>query len=305
VEEIMKVFVAGASGTIGIPLVRALVKAGHQVTALTRSQEKQQALRDLGATPVLADALDAAALKSVVLAAQPTHVIHQLTALPPDGARRASDLTATNRLRIDGTRNLLDAAIAAGAKRFIVGSFAPLQGLNGNAPQDVQPAIAAIKSMESQTLDASQAGKIEGIVLRYGIFYGAENPATQKMITFAKRRLLPVIRGDRSLFPCIHIEDAVSATVAALDHGTSGSVYDIVDDQPVSMSEIANAIAKYAAAPPPRVVPGWLLRLFAPYLASMMAIRLRLSNEKARRELSWHPIFHTWGDGLAHMQRAA
>jgi nucleoside-diphosphate-sugar epimerase len=301
----MRIFVAGASGTIGIPLVRALVELGHQVTALTRSPEKLQTLRNLGATPSLADALDAAALQTAVRAAHPTHVIHQLTALPQDGVRRASDLTATNKLRIEGTRNLLDAAIAAGAKRFIVGSFAPLQGLGANAPQDVQPAIAAIKSMESQTFDASQAGKIEGIVLRYGIFYGVENPATQKMIAFAKRRMLPVIRGDRSLFPCIHIEDAVSATIAALDHGAAGSAYDIVDDQPVSMSEIAIALAKYVAAPQPRAAPGWLLRLFAPYLASMMAIRLRLSNQKARTELGWHPIFHTWEDGLAQMQRAA
>jgi 2-alkyl-3-oxoalkanoate reductase len=301
----MRIFVAGASGTIGIPLVRALVESGHQVTALTRSREKQQTLRDIGAAPALADALDAAALRSVVLDARPTHVIHQLTALPKDGVRRASDLAATNQLRTDGTRNLLGAAISAGAKRFIGGSFAPMQGVSANAPPDVQAGAAAIESMESQILEASHSGKIEGMVLRYGLFYGVENPATQKMIAFVKRRMLPVIRGDRSLLPCIHIDDAVSATVAALDHGTAGSVYDIVDDQPVSMTEIVYAIAKYAIAPPPLAVPAWMLRLLAPYLASMMAIRLPLSNEKARTELRWHPIFHTWGDGLAHMQRAA
>jgi nucleoside-diphosphate-sugar epimerase len=301
----MKVFVAGASGTIGIPLVRALVEAGHRVTALTRSPEKQQTLRDLGATPALADALDSAALHSVVQAARPTHVIHQLTALPQDGVRRASDLTTTNQLRIEGTRNLLDAAIAAGAKRFIGGSFAPLQGSTANVPQDVQPVLTAIQSMESQILEASKSGKIEGIVLRYGLFYGADNLATQKMIAFAKRRMLPGIRGDRSLLPSIHIADAVSATVAALDHGTAGGAYDIVDDQPVSMTEMVNAIAKYAEAPPPVAVPLWLLRLFAPYLAGMAAIYLPLSNKKARIELAWHPIFNTWKDGLAHMQRAA
>lgn len=301
----MRIFVAGASGTIGIPLVRALVEAGHQVTALTRSPEKQQLLRDLGATPALAEALNREALKSVVLAAHPTHVIHQLTALPQDGVRRASDLTLTNQLRIDGTRNLLDAAIAVGAIRFIGGSFAPLQGINADAPQAVQPAAAASRSMDSQILQASQSGKIEGIVLRYGLFYGVENPATQKMIAFVKRRRFPVIRGDRSLLPCIHIADAVSATVAALNHGSAGSVYDIVDDQPVSMTEMVNAIAKYVAAPPPRAVPHWLLRLFSPYLAGMMTIHLPLSNEKARTELNWHPIFHTWSDALAPQKRAA
>src|SRR5262245_43647959 len=129
----MKVFVAGASGTIGIPLVRALVGAGHQVTALTRSPQKQAELQRLGATPALADALDADALRAVVLSAKPTHVIHQLTALPKEGPSSVSDLVATNRLRIDGTRNLLDASIRAGARRFIGGSFALLPGA-GSAP---------------------------------------------------------------------------------------------------------------------------------------------------------------------------
>ena len=173
----MRIFVAGGSGAIGIPLVRALVKSGHQVTALTRSQEKQQMLINLGATPAIADALDAAALQSVLQAARPTHVIHQLTAIPKDGVQRASDLDSTNQLRIEGTRNLLSASIAAGAKRFIVGSFAPLQGVSANAPQEVRRVAAAIDSMESQILEASQSGKIEGIVLRYGLFYGPENPA--------------------------------------------------------------------------------------------------------------------------------
>ena len=122
----MSVFVAGGSGTIGIPLVRALVAAGHQVTALTRSPDKQADLRALGATPAVADALNGAALMAVVEAAHPTHVIHQLTALPKDGPRRPGDLDATNRLRIDGTLNLLDAAVNAGARRFIAGSFAML-----------------------------------------------------------------------------------------------------------------------------------------------------------------------------------
>ncbi len=301
----MRIFVAGGSGAIGIPLVRALVESGHQVTALTRSQEKQPMLRDLGATPAIADALDAAALQSVVQAARPTHVIHQLTALPKDGVQRASDLDSTNQLRIEGTRNLLDASIAVGAKRFIGGSFAPLQGISANAPQDVRRGLAAIDSMESQILEASRSGRIEGIVLRYGLFYGPESPAVLKMIAMVKRRMLPIVRGDHSLLPCIHIADAVSATVAALDHAPAGSVYDIVDDKPVSMSDMVNAMAEYAKAPRPFAIPEWLLRLAAPYLASMLAIHLPLSNEKARMELGWHPVFHSWGDAFARMRSAA
>jgi len=288
-----------------MPLVRALVEAGHSVTALTRSPAKQPAIRALGAEPAMADALDAAALRRVVEAARPTHVIHQLTALPKGGVRRASDLAATNRLRIDGTRHLLDAAIAAGATRIIGGSFALMQGFGPDAPAGVREGVAAVESMESQILDASRSGRIEGIVLRYGLFYGPENPATENMIAAVRRRMLPVVRGDRSLLPCIHIADAVGATVAALDRGQPGAAYDIVDDRPVSMAEIVRALAEYAAAPAPIAVPAWVPRLVAPYLAHITSMRLTLSNDKARAELGWRPAFSSWRDGLAHMAASA
>lgn len=295
----MRVFVAGGSGSIGLPLVRALVGAGHQVTALTRSAAKQLTLQALGATPAVADALDPAALNAAVLAARPTHVIHQLTALPKNGGvRRASDLAATNRLRIDGTRHLIDAAVAAGARRIVVGSFAPMQGLR-DATGDVRDGVAAVESMESQALEASRAGRIEGIVLRYGLFYAADNPATQQMIALARRRMLPVVRGDHSLLPCIHVADAVSATVAALDRGRPGEAYDIVDDRPVSMTEITRTLADRAGAPRPLAVPAWLPRLIAPYMARVASVRLELSNRKAREELGWRPLFPTMVDGLA------
>jgi nucleoside-diphosphate-sugar epimerase len=295
----MKVFVAGASGTIGIPLVRALVAAGHQVTALTRSSQKQDDLRRLGATPALADALDAASLGSVVLAAKPTHVIHQLTALPKEGPSRASDLVATNRLRIDGTRHLLDAAIRAGARRFIGGSFALLPGAESAPTGRVNEAVAATRSMESQILNASRSHQIEGIVLRYGLFYGPTNPSTIKMIEMVQKRRFPTIRGDRGQLPFIHLDDAVCATLAALDHGSAGSVYDVVDDRAISISEAVRLMANYTGAPAPRAVPAWLIRLLMPYRARMLSMRLPLSNARARAELGWRPMFPTFGDGLS------
>jgi nucleoside-diphosphate-sugar epimerase len=297
----MRVFVAGGSGTIGVPLVRALVQAGHQVTALSRSASKADALRDLGATPAIADALDAEALGVAVRAARPTHVIHQLTALPKEGVIRGRDLEPTNRLRIVGTRNLLDAAIGAGAKRIVGGSFALLQGAPADAPQHLREAANAVHSMESQILDASRSGKIEGIVLRYGLFYGPGNPATQRMIALIRRRRLPVVRGDRGELPIIHIDDAVSATVLALDHGLVGSVYDIVDDQAVSMSALVHTIAEQAGAPAPFAVPAWLPRLIAPYMARLTGMRLPLSNARARAELAWEPVFATWREGITQM----
>ncbi len=301
----MNVFIAGGSGTIGIPLVRALRAAGHQVTALTRSAAKQHELSASGASVAVADALNREDLIEAVGRARPTHVIHQLTALPKDAPRRASDLVATNRLRIDGTRNLLQAAVASGARRFIVGSFAPLAPRGPAVTATNDEAADAVRSMETQVLDATRSGKLEGVILRYGLFYGLETPSTAAMIDMIRKRRLPVVRGDLSQLPVIHLEDAVTATVRALDAAPSGSVYDIVDDRPVSFTEIVETLAEFTGSPAPLRVPGWLPRLVAPYLSRVMSTRLALSNELAKAELGWRPKYPTMRDGLARMFRHA
>ena len=286
--------------------MRALVAAGHQVTALTRFAANEPKLRALGATPAVADALDAEALRRVVAAARPSHVIHQLTALPKAGPRSARDLAPTNRLRTEGTRNLIAAAVGAGAERLVGGSFALLGAASTTPiPAGVREAADAVRSLESQILDASARGLIEGIVLRYGLFYGPENGTTDQLIALARHRLLPTVRGDRGLLPPIHLEDAASATIAALERGPAGSVYDIVDDRAVSMSEMALAIAESVGAPRPIAVPSWLPRLLSPYMARMMAIRLPLSNEKARVDLGWRPSYPTIHEGLSQLRRHA
>jgi 2-alkyl-3-oxoalkanoate reductase len=308
---VMRIFVAGASGTIGLPLVRELVRAGHQVTAMTRSGDKQQLLESLGATASVADALDADAVMRAVKSAAPTHVIHQLTALPKDGTvRRARDLVATNRLRVDGTRHLLAASIAARATRIVAQSFAPLQGVPAGEVGDA--AADAVRSLEAQILDASRSGRIEGVVLRYGLFYGPDNPATQSMIALARRRLLPVVRGDQSLLPVIHMDDAVSATIVALDRPVRpagqplvDAIYDIVDDRPLSMTEIVTALAEHTRAPRPFAVPAWLPRLVAPYMARILSVRVPASNARARAELGWAPSHRTIREGLSRTFRAA
>ena len=159
--------------------------------------------------------------------------------------------------------------------------------------------------MESQILEASRSGAIEGVVLRYGLFYGPEAASTMEMIAMAKRRMLPAIRGDRSLLPCIHVDDAASATVAALDRAPAGSTYDIVDDEPVSFSEIVRALADAAGAPRPIAVPSWLPRLVAPYMARMIALRLPLSNRRRAPSMGWRPSFPTIREGLAQTRAHA
>jgi nucleoside-diphosphate-sugar epimerase len=297
----MNIFIAGGSGTIGIPLVRALIAAGHPVTAMTRSTNKQDELKRMGASVVVADALNRDAVIAAVHAAHPTHVIHQLTALPKSGPRRPGDVDATNRLRTEGTRHLLEAAIHSGARRFIVGSFALLAPREAVIPRSDDPAAVAVESMEEQVLLATLHGSIEGVILRYGMFYGLEVPSTTAMIDMIRKRRLPVFRNDSSQLPFIHLEDAVSATLRALDIAPVGSIYDVVDDHAVSFSEIVSAIADYTNSSKPFKVPAWLPRLVSPYLARMTATRLPLSNAKTKTELGWRPKYKTMREGLAHM----
>jgi len=310
----MKVFVAGGSGTIGIPLVQGLVAAGHDVIAMTRSAGKSDGLRAMGASVVVADALDRTALVRVVAAARPSHVIHQLTALPKAGVTRPSDLEPTNRLRIEGTRNLLDAAVQAGASRFLVGSFAMLSSRdvtpgNPEARKSGSPATdaaaAAVRSMESQVLDASRNGAIEGVILRYGLFYGPQVPSTLNTIDRVRRHRLPIVRDDEGQLPVINVEDAAAATVLALDRAPAGAVYDIVDDRPVSFSEIVETVAEFTESSAPWRVPAWIPRLLSPYMARLISLRMPLSNAKAKTELGWRPRYPTIREGLAPLARRA
>jgi nucleoside-diphosphate-sugar epimerase len=189
----------------------------------------------------------------------------------------------------------------------VAGSFALLspRGEADNSASNTDRAAAAIRSMEGQVLDASKSGLIEGIVLRYGMFYGPETPSTAAMINMVRKRRLPTVRCDAGLLPVIHIDDAVSATVRALEVAPAGAVYDIVDDQAVSLTEVVNAIAEYTGSAPPRSVPSWLPRLIAPYIARMTAIRLPLSNAKAKAELGWQPKYPHMRDGLSQMLHGA
>jgi nucleoside-diphosphate-sugar epimerase len=300
----MNVFVAGGSGTIGMPLVHGLIAAGHRVTALTRSPATAAGLHAIGAEAAVADALDRQALTHAVIAAAPDAVIHQLTAIPKAGVTRAADLEPTNRLRIDGTRNLLDAAVDAGARRFLVGSFAMLA--SGEAPASgTNAAGVAVRSMESQVLEATTNGRIEGVILRYGLFYGTDVPSTLTTIDMVRRHRMPMIRNDQGQLPMINVADAAAATVLALERAPAGAVYDIVDDHAVSFSEMVRTVAEYTGAPAPWRVPAWLPRLISPYMARLITVRLPLSNARAKAELGWRPQYSSIREGLAPLARLA
>lgn len=315
----MRVFVAGATGTLGVPVVRALVAGGHHVTGLTRSAEKRGVLERLGAVPAIADALDSAGLERVVREAAPTHVLHLLTALPRNGPVRMAHIRPTLRLKIDGTANLLKAAIAAGAKRIVGESiiyaygFGARDGLVTEAdplggPESVpwlDEVIHGTRSLETQLLAADRAGLIEAIPLRFGFFYGAQSPSTRFSMRMLLVRGLPVIRGaedGRAAF--IHLDDATSATIAALERGTAGEVYNVVDSDPVSMNEFFRRAAEASGAPRPWRLPLWIARLTMPYAATMMTTRLVISNHKAMRDLAWWPAYPSSVEGLRQVARA-
>jgi 2-alkyl-3-oxoalkanoate reductase len=308
----VRVFVAGAAGAIGRPLVPRLVAAGHQVTGTTRSPERAEEIRAAGATPVVVDALDAVALREAVEVAAPEAVVHQLTSLPARfNPRRRGLYDATNRVRREGTRNLLDAARAAGARRFVCQSiafaYAP-QGpprvldedapLNLDAPPPFSEAMRVVCEMERAVLDA------DGMVLRYGWFYG---PGTHygedgTMAADVRRRRFPVVGDGAGLFSFIHVDDAAAATVAAVERGGSG-VYNVVDHEPAALRDWLPVYAEAIGAPPPRRAPVWLARLVAGRMAGSVNLQPGASNAKARRELGWEPRWRTWREGFRDAPR--
>ncbi len=307
----MKVFVAGASGAIGRPLVRQLLAAGHEVTGMPRREERAEKIRAAGAAAVVCDAFDAASLESVVREAAPEVVVHELTSLPHRLDPKSKDaLVPTNRLRSEGTRNLIAAAKAAGARRLIAESVAFFYVPEGDWVKDEDaPAFAgapgpfgeagrALADLERQVTGAEG---LEGVVLRYGWFYGPgtyygrEGSATED---FQKRRM-PVVGKGSGTFSFIHVDDAAAATVAAVGKGGPG-IYNVVDDAPAPMSEWVPAFAEAVGAKKPRRVPVWLARLVAGAAAVGMATDLRgASNAKAKRELGWQPRHPSWSQGFA------
>jgi nucleoside-diphosphate-sugar epimerase len=306
----MKVFVAGASGVVGRPLVRQLVAAGHEVTGTTRREERAEEIRAAGASAVVCDVFDLAALEEAVAQASPEVVINQLTSLPQRyNPRKASFYATTNRVRSEGGHNLLEAARAAGARRLLTQSIAFLYAPEGDwvkdedarpfddAPGHFGPAVEAMLGHEREVLEAPG---FEGLVLRYGQFYG---PGTYYapdgyLGREVSRRRFPIVGPGTGTFSFLHIEDAAGATVAALERGAPG-VYNVVDDEPAPLREWLPDFAEALGAKPPRRVPVWLAKLVAGSSTAAMATQLRgASNAKAKRELGWQPRYPSWRQGF-------
>jgi nucleoside-diphosphate-sugar epimerase len=306
----MRIFVAGATGAVGRRLVPKLIQSGHEVVGMTRSPQRVDALRDAGAFPVVVDGLDRDAVIAAVAGAEPDAVVHQMTALSGVGNLRRFDaeFAVTNQLRTKGTDNLLDAARAAGARRFVAQSYAgwPSAREGGAVKTEDDPLDPHPPAKMRQTLDAFRylertvagAEGIDGIVLRYGGFYGPQADMPAEMLDAIRKRRFPVVGDGGGVWSFVHLDDAVAATVAAIEHGAPG-IYNIVDDDPAPVAEWLPVFAESLGARPPHHVPTWLGRLAGgePTVTLMTQSR-GSSNAKAKRELGWQPDHPSWREGF-------
>ncbi|SNT53270.1 Nucleoside-diphosphate-sugar epimerase [Actinomadura meyerae] len=309
----MKILIAGASGAIGGRLVSQLVEGGHEVVGTTRSPAKTGMLRALGAEPVVVDALDPDAVADMVAKAEPEVIVHQLTALGGETSMRNVKrmAAATNRLRTEGTDHLLSAARAVGVRTFVAQSNAmwmertggPVADESGriepHPPADAAPAVAALRHLEDAVTGITWA---DGIVLRYGAFYGpgtALSAAPDAVMTRQiRKRRFPIVGGGGGVWSLVHIADAASATVAAVERGRPG-IYHVADDDPVPLRDWLPHLARTLGAGPPRGVPAWLVRPLAGAGAVDMMTRARgISTGKTKRELDWEPRFPSWRTGF-------
>jgi 2-alkyl-3-oxoalkanoate reductase len=310
----MKVFVAGATGAIGSQLVPRLVARGHEVIGMTRWRVNRDIVREHGAQPVVADALDAEAVWHAVMDAEPEIVVHEATALRGEMNMRRIDryFATTNRLRTEGTDNLLAAACDAGVRRFVAQSYAgwpfartggPVKSeedpLDPNPPAALRGPLEAIRHLETAVAGIPWA---EGIVLRYGTFYGpgtgiSSDPEAMMTKPVLKRQF-PLVGEAGGVWSFVHVADAAIATVDAIEHGAAG-VYQVVDDEPAPVSEWLPELARALDARPPRRLPSWLGRLAAGEAARTMITDVRgASNDKTKRELGWQPRHPSWRTGF-------
>jgi nucleoside-diphosphate-sugar epimerase len=304
----MRIFVTGASGALGRYLVPDLVAAGHQVTATTRTPGKAAQLRAAGAEPVVLDGLDRPAVIAAVQAATPDVIVHEMTALSGMRSLRNPDkqFAATNALRTQGTDNLLAAAAQAGVRRVIAQGYAgagPDRAAGERLkteedPSDWLPIRSAVQGPAAiRHVEETVPREVpEGIVLRYGGFYGPG--ATDVLLDMLRKRLVPVIGGGTGVWSFVEITDAAAATVAAIERGKPG-IYNIVDDEPAPVAQWLPYLAEVAGAKPPLRVPAWLGRLLAgEFVVAQMTTSRGFSNYKARKELGWVPRYPSWRDGF-------
>lgn len=308
----MRVFIAGGTGAVGKRLVPVLAAAGHDVIATTTSPAKVADLERLGAEPVVLDILDRDGVTAALVAAEPDVVVHQATALADMSDLRnvAEEFAPTDRLRREGTDNLLAAAALSGARRFVAQSFTgwPYARVGGpvkteddpldpDPPKAARGMLAAIRHLEERVVEAEG---LEGVVLRYGGFYGPGTSLTEggMHLEAVRKRKFPIVGGGTGVWSFVHVDDVATATTAAVEGAPTG-IFNVVDDEPAPVSEWLPYLARVIGAPPPRHIPGFVGRLaIGEFGLGMMTTVRGASNAKAKRELGWILRFPSWREGF-------
>lgn len=310
----MRIFIAGGTGAVGIRMVPLLVAAGHEVYGSTRHDAGRRTLADLGATGIVMDPLDARSVRAAVAEAEPEVVVHQLTALSSISGNLKKwdqDFAITNRLRTEGTDHLLAASRAVGVRRFVAQSFGggwTYERTGGWVKDETSPliddpgkeargALAAIRHLEDAVVAASD---LEGLVLRYGNFYGPGNAASRDgaIGEMLRKGKMPVVGGGTGVWSFVHIDDVGSATVAAITGGAPG-IYNIVDDEPAPVNQWMPYLAEQVGGRNPMRLPAWLARpLIGDFGVALMTSVRGSSNAKAKRELGWTPSYASWREGF-------
>ena len=310
----MRVFVAGATGAVGSRLLPLLLSAGHSVVGLTHTGAKADAIRRAGGEVAVADAFNRAAIVAAVSGAKPDVIVHEMTSLSDANNLRRFDrsFAVTNRLRTEGLNNLLAAAKQAGTPRIVAQSFCgwpyariggPVKSeddpLDSEPPRELRQTLEAIRYLENTVTAAAQ---IDGVVLRYGAFYGHKTGLfSGPIIDRLRHRRVPLIGDANGWWSFLHIDDAAAATAIAVERGASG-IYNIVDDEPVPVREWLPALAAMLGARPPWHIPKWLARLAAgEHIVTMMTEARAGSNVKAKRDLAWRPTHASWRQGFAEV----
>lgn len=306
----MRIFVAGASGALGSRLVPQLIDAGHEVTGTHSRPTSAALLERLGATPVRLDLRDRAAVRKTVLAAKPDAIVHQATALADAKWGRNFDRTfaETNELRTQGTDALLAAAWEAGTPRFVAQSFASFRCERDgdpvkteDAPLDPSPPANARESFAAMAHLEDAVTEFGGVALRYGAFYGAANDG---LVEPVRKRQYPVIGDGGGYISWIHLDDAATATVLALEH-EGPAIFNIVDDEPAPVREWLPVLTQALGAKPPRHLPVWVARRLAGEAAVVMGTEATAaSNARAKRELGWTPAHPSWRTGFFEVYAA-
>jgi 2-alkyl-3-oxoalkanoate reductase len=307
----MNIFIAGATGAVGRALIPKLIEHGHAVTGTTRSPAKADSIRALGATPAVADGLGREAVAAAVRAAQPDVIVHQMTALAGLGDPRKfqRSFAATDRLRTEGTDNLLAAAAEVGAtvvaQSYAGWPYEPAGGavkdedapLMADPPKQMRGTVAALRHVEGAVTAAG------GIALRYGGFYGPGTGLVRggEQWKLVQARKFPIVGDGGGIWSFCHIDDAASATVAAIEHPVPGAVLNICDDEPAPVREWLPGLAQAIGAKPPRRVPRFVGRLLGPHVIQLMCEARGASNARAKALLDWTPSVPTWREGFAQL----